>query len=268
MKKTIKSKTIILINKILSMFGLALIQKKKWRPKHEFEQLLAPNNILSLVTNNSMIPESRLVNIKEVLLNVKIASIEGDYVECGVWKGGSVAYAAYIMNELKLKRNLHLFDVYDDICEPDYKVDGEKAILDVGGIDNALGRLQPVRNVYESKGGHGVEDNVLDLLSSPPISYSKDRIFSHRGWFQDTLPSVVNSIDAIAVLRLDGDWYSSTKVCLEYLYDKVTKNGIIIIDDYACYDGCKKAVDEFLSNRGLSPNLIKVDDYCIYFFKN
>lgn len=77
----------------------------------------------------------------------------------------------------------------------------------------------------------------------------------------------IDSIKKISILRLDGDWYSSTKVCLEHLYPLVSIGGVVIIDDYDAYDGCKKAVDEYLLSIGVSPFLIKVDDECVFFIK-
>jgi hypothetical protein len=71
-----------------------------------------------------------------------------------------------------------------------------------------------------------------------------------KGWFQDTLPVTRAKIGPIAVLRLDGDWYESTKVCFENLFDQVSNNGFVILDDYFSCFGCKKATDEFLAARG------------------
>ena len=65
-----------------------------------------------------------------------------------------------------------------------------------------------------------------------------------KGWFSESLPSFK---EEITILRLDGDWYKSTYTCLQYLFPKVVKNGIIIIDDYYMWDGCSKAVHDYLS---------------------
>ena len=92
--------------------------------------------------------------------------------------------------------------------------------------------------------------------------FEKLKIVNYRiikGWFQDTLPQNIDKIGNIAILRLDGDWYESTKVCLEYLYDNVVEGGYILVDDYNFWPGCKKAVDEFFDNRKIFPNIIKVD---------
>ena len=75
------------------------------------------------------------------------------------------------------------------------------------------------------------------------------------------------AIGPIAILRLDGDWYASTKICLEHLYDQVVSGGFVIVDDYGTYEGCRKAVDEFLAARGLHVFLSHVDPDCRYWIK-
>ena len=253
--------------RLIIRLNIKIVVKDKWRLLSNFEMNLAPDVVLNCVRDNSMIPDARLVNLRESFLHVKRYGIKGDYVECGVWKGGSVAYSCFLIKNMALDISVHMFDAFDDICEPDWRVDGVQAVKDVGGIQNASGNLTPVKGVYNDKGGHGSEDRVINLLISEPISFPRDKIKSYKGWFQDVLPIVAPDFGMISVLRLDGDWYSSTKVCLDHLYDRVSSNGVIIIDDYGCYEGCKKAVDEFLVSRNLKPLLVKVDDYCIYFIK-
>ena len=81
------------------------------------------------------------------------------------------------------------------------------------------------------------------------------------------MPKDAPGIPQIAILRLDGDWYASTMICLEYLYDRVVSGGFVIIDDYGCYDGCRKAVDEFRKARGIVAFLHHVDSDCRYWVK-
>lgn len=256
----------LLISNILSKFGYQIVDKKKWRPKHNFEFLDLSPIVKKQILDNSMLNESRLINIILVSDYLIKNKIQGDFVECGVWKGGSVALMAYFLKSKSEIRNLQLFDCFDDICQPNFKVDGERAIKDAGGLNFANGELITVKGVYDTHGGCGNEDNVKSLIVDQ-IGYSSDHVLIHKGWFQDTLPIVRDDIQQIALLRLDGDWYASTKVCLENLYDKVVEGGVIIIDDYGCYEGCKKAVDEFLIKTNIKPFLIKVDDECVYWVK-
>lgn len=257
-----------IINSFLSLFGLSLIRAKNWRILSEFEKFDEPSYVINIIKKNTMLANHlRLINIKEAVNYVSNNKIQGAYVECGVWKGGSAAYAAYCFKKMKSISPIHLFDVFDDICEPDALVDGDRAIRDVGGIKNAQGRLKSIEGAYDSMGGHGNDIEVRNLLSGNVIDYPDEYINIHKGWFQDTLPIVSSLIGPISILRLDGDWYSSTKVCLENLFQYVEKGGVIIIDDYGCYEGCKKAVDEFLAKIEQTPYLIKVDDECVFFIK-
>lgn len=72
-----------------------------------------------------------------------------------------------------------------------------------------------------------------------------------RGWFEETLPKTKAMIGPIALLHIDADWYASTKMCLEELYAQVVEGGIVVIDDYGTWSGCKKATDEWAAARGL-----------------
>jgi O-methyltransferase len=91
------------------------------------------------------------------------------------------------------------------------------------------------------------------------------RVHLVKGWFADTLPK--REIVPIALLHLDCDLYESVKLCLEQLYDDVIKGGCIVIDDYGCWEGCQKAVNEFIERRNLKVELIKVDYEGVYFHK-
>lgn len=99
------------------------------------------------------------------------------------------------------------------------------------------------------------------------FKYIKENIVISKGWFQDTLPKDKEKIGKIALLRLDGDWYESTKCCLENLYDNVIIGGYIVLDDYGYWEGAKKALDEFFIKRKISPELIKIDYTGVYFKK-
>jgi hypothetical protein len=73
------------------------------------------------------------------------------------------------------------------------------------------------------------------------------------------LPQIRNRIGPIALLRLDGDWYDSTRCCLEILYESVVSGGVVIIDDYGHWKGCKTAVDEFLHKKDIDVKLQQID---------
>jgi hypothetical protein len=214
----------------------------------EFERMLR------IVCSHTMVTKSALRSLYDQLVFCEASVLPGDYVECGVWKGGAVGLMALVnLTHGKLRRHIHLFDSFDDICEPDASIDGERAVREVrmwSEKGEAKGRLVPLKGIYDRKGGHGTIEECSALLAK--IGYDANHLYFHKGWFQQTLPEAHASIEKIAILRLDADWYASTKVCLEYLFNKVVPGGFVIFDDYGAYEGCAKAVDEFLlplSNR-------------------
>jgi hypothetical protein len=89
-----------------------------------------------------------------------------------------------------------------------------------------------------------------------------ERVQFVKGWFCDTLP--LAPIEQIAVLRMDGDLYASTRDVLINLYDKVSPGGYVIIDDYGSWSGCRQAVDEFRAERGISDPLVPIDTDSMY----
>ncbi|MBI4947397.1 MAG: class I SAM-dependent methyltransferase [Bacteroidetes bacterium] len=223
-----------------------------------------------IVKSNTMLSNARLLSLWEQVLYCEKNNIPGAFVECGTWKGGAMGLMA--LANIKFsnrKRHLHLFDAFTEICEPDPAVDGERAINEVRPFvkDKELkGELLPVKGVYDWKGGPGTLEENRDLLENK-IKYDKNYLHYHKGWFQETLPLVSDKIGDIAILRLDGDFYASTKICLEYLYSSVVHGGLVIIDDYGTYEGCKKAVDDFIEQKKIKALLAHIDSDACFFVK-
>lgn len=218
------------------------------------------------VCQHTMLPYARLHSLYQQAVYCEEAGVEGSFVECGTWKGGAVGLMALAnLAHGRARRPLHLFDSFDGIPEPDAAVDGAKAVSEArasGG--GAEGRLVPLNGFYESQGTLQVNRQLLE----EQIGYDPRFLHYHVGWFQQTLPREAGDVGAIAILRLDGDWYASTKVCLEYLYPQVVAGGFIIVDDYGCYEGCRKAVAEFLQREGLNPYLHRIDSQARYWIKS
>lgn len=213
-------------------------------------------NLFLKVRPYTMVPYKGIDNLYKLCTFVNEHNIGGDFVECGVFNGGCAALMAALANSGTLPRIVWLFDSFEGLPEPTAK-DGGKAIEyshgKMDGCMNSIGECV------------GSMDNVKKVMNIAGIPSNKFNII--KGWFQDTLPKLSKSIPSIAILRLDGDWYESTKVCLDNLYDRVTKGGFIIIDDYGCWEGCKKAVDDFLSKHEIEVSLHNVDDHIYYFRK-
>jgi O-methyltransferase len=225
---------------------------------------------MQVVSFNTMLPYEPLVTLFEQVIYCEKNNIEGDFVECGTWKGGATGMMA--LATLKYgtsRRHLHLFDAFQEICQPDEEHDDKEIVEEVKKLVKKKQfeeDLKPLTGVYDQFGGPGTLSENKKLLEQV-IGYPANYVHYHVGWFQDTVPADAADISRIAILRLDGDWYQSTKVCLDHLYDKVVKNGIVIIDDYGYNTGCKKAVDEFLAVKKTYPILNYVNNTCRYFIK-
>jgi O-methyltransferase len=234
---------------------------------------LAPQAVFDrakeIVAGSTMLSEARQSSLFDQVLHCEQMRIEGAIVECGVWKGGAIGLTALALlhSSVTPNRELHLFDAFSDICPPDPAIDGSRAMDEFKKFPlTGSTKLQPVEGAYDSVGGHGTVLACRELIEER-IGYPSSLVQYHVGWFQDVLPTDAPKIGPIAILRLDGDWYASTKVCLDYLYDRVVSGGFVIIDDYGAYEGCKRAVDEFMRERVINAFLHRVDQVCYYFVK-
>ncbi len=205
----------------------------------------------------TMVEYERLANAYEVARKAEKNKIRGAFVECGVWKGGAAALMAHAAKEAKSGRKTWLFDSFEGLPEPT-KEDGLQARTYASDRDS--GRLASIQKCV------GPLEDVRRLFFSI-LKLNAEDIYFGKGWFQDVLSKEKQNVGEIAVLRLDADWYESTKCALENLYDNVVPGGYILVDDYGHWEGCKKAVDEFLSSRNIKANLQKVDYAGVYFQK-
>jgi O-methyltransferase len=161
-------------------------------------------------------------------LAVRFKHLSGAIVECGTWKGGMIAGLAYVFGP---HRRYYLFDSFEGL-PPAKDIDGERALrwqADTESpffFDNCRASIDDARDAMRRAG-----------IRDPMVV---------KGWFQDTLPRTAIEGE-IAVLRMDADWYDSTMCILVNLFHKVVSGGCIIIDDYPNWEGCAKAIHDFLS---------------------
>lgn len=221
--------------------------------------------LMSIIRSNTMLGDVTLSNIRKQTTYVIDNEIPGDIVECGVWKGGCSAFIAKLLMSRNKEKMLYLFDSFDDPPEPGPE-DDLRLISKMGGLNT--GRLVAVKGCYKSigKGGPGDAKSVHALITKT-VGYKASKVRVCKGWFQDTLPVECNNITSISMFILDCGMYESNKVCLEYLYDKVSVGGVVIVDNYSTYTGCKKAVDEFFSFGREHPNMVKVNKDCVCWIK-
>ncbi|QDU55350.1 TylF/MycF/NovP-related O-methyltransferase [Aeoliella mucimassa] len=194
------------------------------------------------VMPHSLIGSPGLEHTHDLAEQLVKQGVPGAFVECGVAQGGCAALIATVADSDPTERTCWFFDSFEGLPDPtsDDFADGE------------TGRhIRPL-----PKGSClGTIEQVSGLLFDD-FQLSRDKITLVKGWFQDTLEPTRDQIEAIALLRVDGDWYDSTKCCLEALFDQVSPGGQIIIDDYCSCYGAKRATDEFIANRDLQVKLL------------
>jgi O-methyltransferase len=175
-------------------------------------------------------------------------NIPGEFVECGVWKGGSCMLMMGTLLELgRLQRTIRLYDTFCGMPEP-------------GDEDIVAWNRRPVREKWESDGlaswAVGL-DEVLANLGT--FDYPPEKIKTIPGDVAETL--VTDKPESIALLRLDTDWYASTLLELEILYPLLVPGGVLVIDDYGHFEGARKAVDEYFTRPDIEPILLSRMDY-------
>ena len=175
----------------------------------------------------TMLHEGKYVNNLELCFEYK--RIAGCVVECGVWRGGMCAGMAEVLGA---ERKYFLFDSFEGL---------PPAREDLDGAPRSRGKARPTRRRTTTTARAAETEAATAMKLSGATSFSLV-----KGWFNETVPRFTPPSE-IAVLRLDGDWYDSTRVCLENLYPHVAPGGIVIVDDYYNWDGCARAVNEFLA---------------------
>ena len=192
----------------------------------------------------SLVGEEGLDNIEELLKKVKENNTPGIFLEAGIWRGGACIWARAMMDYLKINEPVYACDSFEGVPNPQWKEDW-------GDQNYLMKELAVSLNT--------VKENFNYFVLEGPVRFIK-------GLFKDTMPMIKEEIEAISFLRIDGDLYESTTQVLDNLYDKVSKNGFIIIDDYALA-GAKMAVDDFRVKRNIETPLVKVNDTIHYWQK-
>lgn len=231
-----------------------------WVPPHYDEARRA----IEKVASHTMLSEARLMTLYQQVVHCEKQAIEGSLVECGVWKGGAVGLMALAnLAHGASRRHLYLFDAFQEICEPDPSLDGDEVVRQ---MEELAGRklaptaaLKPVTGVYDRFGGPGTIDECRDLIEIA-IGYDPEHVHYEQGWFQHTVRAAAKRVGPIALLRLDGDLYHSILVCLEHLYPNVVPGGFVVVDDYGLYEGCTKAVDDYIERHRLNAFLHPADE--------
>lgn len=196
--------------------------------------------ILKCIAGYTMTSAERQVALVQAVHHIVRRGIAGCIVECGIWRGGSVmAIAMAFVQEGDVGRNLYLFDTYvgmASLTEVDKTFDGTLAQVH---LDRDINRTSNVWAIA------GIDDVRKNMAST---GYPQERISYVKGPVEAMLPHH-SPAEPIALLRLDTDWYESTKHELVHLFPLITEGGFLIIDDYGHWEGTKKAVDEYFAGQ-------------------
>jgi len=176
--------------------------------------------------------------------------IPGDIVECGVWAGGSMLLAALSLIHFgDTSRKIYLYDTFAGMPRPD----------DVDRRWDGIPALPTWQDHVASLGAWGF-GGTLDMVRNVLkfSQYPDDKLIFVQGMVEDTIPGTMP--EKISMLRLDTDFYKSTLHELVHLYPALSKNGILIIDDYGTYQGARKATDEYMAQKNLKLFLNRVSN--------
>jgi O-methyltransferase len=198
----------------------------------------------------TMTSVERISSLCEAVKYVTTNNIAGDIVECGVWKGGSMMAAALTLQSLDdLSRELYLFDTFEGMPTP---ADNDVSYSGESGM-GFTANLKP--DGSGSDFCRATIDQVRDAVGS--VGYPANKIHFVKGKVEDTVPH--HAPDRIAILRLDTDWYESTRHELIHLYPRLVPRGVLIIDDYGHWQGARQAVDEYIRDNQVPLLLNRID---------
>jgi hypothetical protein len=245
------SRVEVFVKKIFRRFGYD-VRRYVDSPSIGYPVDFSPHHkkIIERVFPHTITSLERIYALVEAVKYVVANNIQGAFVECGVYKGGSMmAVAMTLLGDSVENRDLYLYDTFEGMPKP------HAPDIDAWG--------KSARDFFEKKRLSDTSslwancpiEEVKKAMSS--TGYPDDRIHYVKGLVEDTIPETAPK--QIALLRLDTDWYNSTKHEIVHLYPRVSRKGVIIIDDYGHFRGAKQAVDEFFSARGETPYLHRID---------
>lgn len=196
---------------------------------------------------HSMIGRARMGNLRTLCEDVLARRVPGDFIETGVWRGGSCIFMRALLKAHGVTdRLVWVADSFQGLPPPD----PGRYPADAGAIFHQCDVLSvPLEQVQANFAKYDLLDSQVRFL---------------KGWFKDTLPGA--PISRLAILRLDGDMYESTMDCLKALYHKLSPGGYVIVDDHSI-DSCRAAIDDFRSSRRISDGIVDIDGTGAYWRK-
>ena len=237
------------VNKIINRFGYKIKVERLNFPYDIFgdKEFMDLYNTCKDYTMTSPERMYSLYNSMKYIIDNKI---EGDLVECGVWKGGSSMLMALMLKKYGItNKKIHLYDTFEGMSEP-------------SSIDKTIKGVNASTLLEKEK-----KENENSFWCYSPIEEVKNTLFS-TGYPQENLIFVKGKVEdtlrvhvpgKISVLRLDTDWYESTKIELQILYPLLSEKGVLIIDDFGYWEGAQKAVIEYFTQNDNHQFLHRID---------
>lgn len=208
-------------------------------------------SIIERVQPFTMTSDERIWSLLRAIRYIHDCSIEGAVVECGVWRGGSMMAAALQLLALESSnRDLWLYDTYTGMTQPTSE-DKETT----SGV--SAKKLLEMTDIGDGNNVWCVADETDVRSNMMSTGYPTDRTRFIKGDVAQTLQEHAPS--SIALLRLDTDWYASTKAELELLYSRLAPGGVCILDDYGHWQGARQAVDEYFASNPPRPLMVPID---------
>lgn len=255
---SLKKKLSNFLNKLLNIFDLRIVYNRD----HIFNHNDFEIENIKISKMYSMTGEKRMSYLTKAINYIFQNKINGDFVECGVWQGGNLILMQRLLDYYNENRNIYGYDTFEGMTAPN------ENDIDINNKDAA--NLMHNENKIENADTQNIWCySSLETVRKNFKKYSKkNNLKLIKGDVNLSLKDTRNLPEKISLLRLDTDFYDSTKIELETLFPLVVKNGVIIIDDYGHWKGQKKAVDEYMSKNKISPFLFEVDYSCRIFVKN
>lgn len=242
----------IVTRPIASLLRQMGYQISGYRPPREYPKDFTADEIADylVVRDFTLTSPERVVSLCRAVEYIVRNDIAGAMVECGVWKGGSMMAVARVLLRLGAsQRPLYLFDTYEGMSRPsavDVNAHGESA--------EALWQRNRVSDQTNEYCYASLAEVEKALWST---GYPKASLHFVKGPVEETVPK--EAPDCIALLRLDTDWYESTRHELNHLYPRLSRGGVLIVDDYDCWQGSRKATDEYLRLNNIALLLTRID---------
>ena len=249
-----------LVNKLLAFFGLKLFFNQDPQISHidiDDEQFW---KFYDVIKEKTMVSIPNLFSLYNSVNYVVKNNIGGDFVECGVWRGGCSMLIALVLKHHNISnRRIYLYDTFDGMSSP---TEFDKDFKEIKATDHLkTKKTKDRKSIWCYADLEDVTNNMKQT------GYNFNNIVFIKGKVEETLVNEAQP-EKISLLRLDTDWYESTKVELEHLFPKLEKEGVLVIDDYGHWQGARKAVNEYFSKNNINILLNRVDYTCRMGIKN